>query len=173
MSKYFGSFGVDFLKATRGTTTVSGEKLETYELSGAQFRNFVSNVLVSDYSAYSYYTTVDGEGKYDATSTTYGYAEIALKKAKFTLTEEGGEEMALALLYGTVGGKETMVDVLSFAAGEEVESSSDPLLDYYIAQGLQVGTEYPLETYSHQSFLHQKHTLLNMTMDGSIRMVLI
>ena len=143
MDKYYGTFGVDFKKATRGTTSYDSEKFETYELASSAFKNFVSNVLVSDATAYSYYTTVDGEGKYDATSTTYGYVDIALKKAKFTVYEEAGESAPIAFLYGTVGGKETLVDILYFMQGETVEAMSDALLDYYMEQGLQVGTIYP------------------------------
>lgn len=143
MSKYFGSFGVDFTKATRGTTSAGGQKFETYELPTAQFRNFVSNVLLSTYNDYSYCTTVDGDGKYDASSTTYGFASITLKKAQFTVLSQGSEKMPAALLYATLGGKETLVDILLFANGADAEPFQDGIVEYFIAQGLQVGTPYP------------------------------
>ena len=142
MAKYYGSFGVNFSTATRGTTTVSGQKLETYQLKTMPFQDFVSNVLVSNYKAYKYYTTVDGEGNYDATSTTKGYVDIALTGVKFTVIEDDGKFPA-ALLFGKVGGKETMVDVLAFSNGNDATGVSDGVIDYYLDQGLDVGTDYP------------------------------
>ena len=135
-------FTADIKGAKRDSVKLSTGDTEVYSLTSSAIKSFTSSVMLTAANAYTFSTqTGEEEG-----SPVYGDVTTTISRVDFTIMEDGGDKVPLALIYGKVNGSTQLLDALMFSNNSE-ELIDDAAGEYFAKNPSQlVFSDSPVST---------------------------